>query len=79
MTNVSMVNAANDWVRGVRLVRTCQCQRDLVQLEDAAHCTVESNYLFGTQGKSVNYGIESYVRVGQPGRQQHPSSTSSRR
>ena len=28
---------------------------------DAAHCTVESNYLFGTQGKSVNYGIESYV------------------
>jgi len=61
MTNVSMVNAANDWVKGVRLVRTCQCQRDLVQLEDAAHCTVESNYLFGTQGKSVNYGIESYV------------------
>jgi hypothetical protein len=61
MANVSMVNAANDWVKGVRLVRTCQCQRDLVQLEDAAHCTVESNYLFGTQGKSVNYGIESYV------------------
>ena len=60
-TNVSMVNAANDWVKGTRQVRTCQCQRDLVQLMDAAHCTVESNYLFGTQGKSVNYGIESYV------------------
>jgi hypothetical protein len=56
-----MVNAANDWVKGVRLIRTCQCQRDLVQLEDAAHCTIESNYLFGTQGKSVNYGVESYV------------------
>ncbi|HTQ02381.1 MAG TPA: hypothetical protein VMI54_00940 [Polyangiaceae bacterium] len=61
MTNVSMVNAANDWVEGVRLVRTCECQRDLVQLEDSSHCTIESNYLFGTQGKSVNYGIESYV------------------
>jgi hypothetical protein len=61
MTNVSMVNAANDWVKGVRLVRTCQCQLDLVQLMDSAHCTVESNYLYGTQGESVNYGIESYV------------------
>jgi hypothetical protein len=61
MTNVSMVNAANDWVKGVRLVRTCQCQRDLVQLMDAVHCTIESNYLYGTQGTSVNYGIESYV------------------
>ena len=61
MTNVSMVNAANDWVKGTRQVRTCQCQRDLIQIMDAAHCTVESNYLFGTQGKSVNYGIESYV------------------
>lgn len=61
MTNVSMINAANDWVKGVRLVRTCQCQRDLVQLTDAAHCTVEDSYLFGTQGKSVNYGVESYV------------------
>ena len=61
MTNVSMVNAANDWVKGVRLVRTCQCQRDLVQLMDAVHCTIESNYLYGTQGESVNYGIESYV------------------
>jgi hypothetical protein len=61
MTNVSMVNAANDWVKGVRLVRTCQCQRDLVQLMDAVHCTIESNYLYGTQGQSVNYGIESYV------------------
>lgn len=61
MTNVSMVNAANDWIKGVRLVRTCQCQRDLVQLMDAAHCTIESNYLYGTQGESVNYGIESYV------------------
>ena len=61
MTNVSFVNAANDWIRGVRLLRTCSCQRDLVQMMDAAHITVESNYLFGTQGKSVNYGIESYV------------------
>ena len=61
MTNVSIVNAANDWVKGVRLVRTCQCQRDLVQLMDSAHCTIESNYLYGTQGESVNYGIESYV------------------
>jgi len=60
-TNVTMVNAANDWVKGVRLVRTCQCQRDLVELTDAAHCTIEQDYLFGTQGKSVNYGIESYV------------------
>jgi hypothetical protein len=60
-TNVSMVNAASDWVKGVRLLRTCQCQRDLIQLMDAAHCTIESNYLYGTQGKSVNYGIESYV------------------
>jgi hypothetical protein len=61
MTNVSFINAANDWVKGVRLVRTCTCQRDLVQITDAAHITVESNYLFGTQGKSVNYGVEAYV------------------
>ena len=61
MTNVSFINAVNDWVKGVRLVRTCSCQRDLVQIMDSAHITVESNYLFGTQGKSVNYGIESYV------------------
>jgi hypothetical protein len=61
MTNVSFVNAANDWLKGTRLLRTCSCQRDLVQMMDAAHITVESNYLFGTQGKSVNYGIESYV------------------
>jgi hypothetical protein len=61
MTNVSFINAANDWVKGVRLVRTCTCQRDLVQITDAAHITVESNYLYGTQGKSVNYGVEAYV------------------
>jgi len=61
MTNVSFVNAANDWVKGLRLVRTCSCQRDLVQMMDSARITVESNYLYGTQGKSVNYGIESYV------------------
>ena len=61
MMNVALVNAANDWVKGVRLVRTCNCQRDLVDITDSAHITVQSNYLFGTQGKSVNYGVESYV------------------
>ncbi len=59
--NIAIVNAANDWVKGVRVVRSCQCQRDLIELEDANHCTIESNYLYGTEGQSVNYGIESYV------------------
>jgi len=58
--NVALYNAMNDWVRGVRLVRTCTCQRDLVQLNMAAHCTVADNYLYGTQGQSVNYGVEAY-------------------
>src|SRR5579872_529694 len=61
MTNVTFINAANDWVKGVRLLRTCKCQRDLIQMTDAAHITVENSYLFGTQGQSVNYGIEAYV------------------
>jgi hypothetical protein len=59
--DVTMFNAANDWVKGVRLVRTCACSRDLIQLADAAHCTIENSYLFGTQGQSTNYGIEAYV------------------
>jgi hypothetical protein len=58
--NIAIYNSMNDWVRGVRLVRDCTCQRDLVQLGMAAHCTIESNYLYGTQGQSVNYGIEAY-------------------
>ena len=58
--NVAIYNAMNDWVRGVRLVRTCACQRDLVGLYTAAHCTVADSYLYGTQGQSVNYGVEAY-------------------
>jgi hypothetical protein len=58
--NVAVYNAMNDWVRGVRLVRTCTCQRDLVQLNMAAHCTVADSYFYGTQGQSVNYGVEAY-------------------
>ena len=58
--NVAIYNAENDWVRGVRLVRTCTCQRSLVQLNFASHCTVADSYFYGTQGQSVNYGIESY-------------------
>ena len=38
--NVAIYNANNDWVRGVRLIRTCSCQRDLVQFNMAAHSTV---------------------------------------
>ncbi len=58
--NVAVYNAMNDWVRGVRLVRTCTCQRSLVQLGMAAHCTIADDYFYGTQGQSENYGIESY-------------------
>jgi hypothetical protein len=58
--NVAIYNANSDWVRGVRLVRTCTCQRDLVQFNMAAHCTVADSYFYGTQGQSVNYGVEAY-------------------
>ncbi len=58
--NVAIYNAMNDWVRGVRLIRTCTCQRDLVQLNMAAHSTVADSYFYGTQGQSVNYGVEAY-------------------
>jgi hypothetical protein len=58
--NVAIYNAMNDWIRGVRLVRTCNCQRSLVQFNMAAHCTVADSYLYGTQGQSVNYGVEAY-------------------
>jgi hypothetical protein len=58
--NVAIYNAMNDWVRGVRLVRTCTCERDLVQLNMAAHCTVADSYFYGTEGQSVNYGVEAY-------------------
>jgi hypothetical protein len=61
MANVTFVNAMNDWALGLAVVRTCNCQRDLIEIMDSAHITVESNYLYGTQGMSVNYGIESYV------------------
>src|SRR5580704_7342916 len=58
--NVAIYNAMNDWVRGVRLIRTCTCQRDLVQLNMAAHSTIADSYFYGTQGQSVNYGVEAY-------------------
>ena len=58
--NVAIYNAMNDWVRGVRLVRTCTCQRSLVQLGMAAHCTIADDYFYGTQGQSENYGVEAY-------------------
>jgi hypothetical protein len=58
--NVAIYNAMNDWVRGVRLVRTCTCQRSLIQLAMAAHCTVADSYFYGTQGQSENYGVEAY-------------------
>ena len=45
---------------GVRLIRTCSCQRDLVQFNMAAHFTVSRQLLLGTQGQSVNYGVEAY-------------------
>jgi hypothetical protein len=58
--NVAIYNAMNDWVRGVRLIRTCTCQRDLIGLYTAAHTTVADSYFYGTQGQSVNYGVEAY-------------------
>jgi hypothetical protein len=58
--NVAIYNATSVWVRGVRLVRTCTCERDLVQFNMAAHCTVADSYFYGTQGQSVNYGVEAY-------------------
>jgi hypothetical protein len=58
--NVAIYNAMNCWVRGVRLVRTCSCQRDLLQFGMAAHCTVADDYFYGTQGQSENYGVEAY-------------------
>jgi hypothetical protein len=58
--NVAIYNAMNNWVRGVRLVRTCACERDLLQLNMAAHTTVADSYFYGTQGQSVNYGVEAY-------------------
>jgi hypothetical protein len=58
--NVAIYNAMNDWVRGVRLIRTCTCQRDLVQFNMAAHSTVADSYFYGTEGQSVNYGVEAY-------------------
>ncbi len=58
--NVAIYNASDVWVRGVRLVRTCTCERDLVQFNMAAHCTVADSYFYGTQGQSVNYGVEAY-------------------
>jgi hypothetical protein len=58
--NVAIYNAMNDWVRGVRLVRTCTCERDLVQFNMAAHSTVADSYFYGTEGQSVNYGVEAY-------------------
>jgi hypothetical protein len=61
LANVAIYNAMNNWVRGSRLVRTCTCQRDLVQFNQAAHNTIERSYLYGTQGQSVNYGIEAYM------------------
>ena len=59
--NVAFYNVMNDWIRGSRLVRTCTCQRDLIQLNQAAHVTVESNYFYGTEGQSENYGVEAYM------------------
>jgi hypothetical protein len=59
--NVAFYNVMNDWIRGSRLVRSCQCNRDLIQFNQAAHVTVESNYLYGTQGQSENYGVEAYL------------------
>ncbi|HEY1956851.1 MAG TPA: hypothetical protein VGH28_14625 [Polyangiaceae bacterium] len=58
--NVAIYNAMNDWVRGVRLVRTCSCQRSLIQLGMTAHCTIANDYFYGTQGQSENYGVEAY-------------------
>ena len=58
--DVAIYNAEDDWVRGVRLIRTCMCERSLVQLNMATHCAVADSYLYGTQGQSENYGVESY-------------------
>jgi hypothetical protein len=61
LANVSMFNAFNSWVKGVRLVRNCTCQRDMISVSQTAHVTVQDNYFYGTQGQSQNYGVEQYI------------------
>jgi hypothetical protein len=60
-TNLTLFNAINSWVKGVRLIRTCQCNRSLIQMDPAIHVTIQDNYIYGTSGKSQNYGIESFI------------------
>lgn len=47
------------WVTGNRIIKT---ERNHVFIVDAAHITVQSNYMFGTQNAtSESYGIEDYA------------------
>lgn len=59
--NVTIQNAANVWVKGTRQVRSCQCSRSIIQMDPAIHTSIVDNYIYGTQGMSTNYGVESYL------------------
>lgn len=58
---VSISNAANVWLTGTRNIRVCSCARSIVHIASATQITIENNYFYGTSGRSVNYGVETYI------------------
>jgi hypothetical protein len=58
---VTMMNANNVWVSGVRVVKNCDCSRSSIQMWQVTHATVQNNYIYGQQGQSVSYGVETYI------------------
>lgn len=59
--NIAGFNAHNIWVSGVRLIRSCVCNRSMVQMHASSHWTIQNSYIYGTSGQSQNYGVESYI------------------
>jgi hypothetical protein len=56
--NVSIYNAFNSWVSGIRSINA---SRSHIQYAEAAHNTVQNSYFYGTKNAtSQSYGVESY-------------------
>jgi hypothetical protein len=58
-TNLGFLNAANCWVKGVRLIRQGN-ERAMIRLTPAVHTTIENSYFYGGTGAAQHYGVETF-------------------
>lgn len=58
-SGIMFVNASNSWVKNVRDINNSGTVHKHIWLYQASHITIRDSYLFGSNGTSESYGIDS--------------------